>query len=100
MTFDELRDDFLRIVSEVVWCTVRGHARPAAHPDPHPYWEVADGAPVGWVGTSRSPLRTRHVTANPHVSCAYWSPWWLMLLTAEDVAAGNSYQRVWRAGEG
>jgi hypothetical protein len=27
-----------------------------------------------------------------------FDPWRLMLLTAEDAAAGNWYQRVWRAG--
>jgi general stress protein 26 len=76
MSFDELREDFLRIVSDVVWCTVatvdtRGRPRTRVM---HPYWEVVDGAPVGWIGTSKSPLKTRHLAVNPHVSCSYWSP--------------------------
>jgi hypothetical protein len=40
----------------------------------HPYWEVENGAPLGWVGTSKSALKTRHLAANPYVSCSYWSP--------------------------
>jgi hypothetical protein len=158
VSFDEFREDFLRIVTEVVWCTVatvdtRGRPRTRIL---HPYWEVMDDAPVGWVGTVKSELKMRHLAANPYVSCAYWSPkqetahvecraswaddqrervwqlfaradpplgydpatlpqwkdgplggtfaalrldpWRLMLLTAEDIAADNWYQRVWRPG--
>ena len=29
---------------------------------------------MGWVGTERSPLKTRHLDANPYVSVSYWSP--------------------------
>jgi hypothetical protein len=156
MEFEELRDDFLRITAEIAWCTVatvdtQGRPRTRVL---HPYWEVVDGRPVGWIGTSRSPLKARHLEANPFVSCSYWSPkqetaqvdcrtswapeenervcqlfldaepplgydpamipqfadgpldsefevlrldpWRLMLLTAEDAATGNWYQRVWR----
>jgi hypothetical protein len=59
-----------------------------------------------------------HLEANPYVSCSYWSPkhetahvecrtswaddqrldpWRVMILTAEDAAAGRFYERVWRA---
>ena len=56
-TFDEISADFLRITGEVVWATVatvdtRGRPRTRVL---HPYWEVVDGQPVGWVGTSKSP---------------------------------------------
>jgi uncharacterized pyridoxamine 5'-phosphate oxidase family protein len=76
VSFDEISEDFLRIVSEVAWATVatvdtRGRPRTRVL---HPYWEVVDGQPVGWIGTSRSPLKTKHLEANPHVSVSYWSP--------------------------
>lgn len=156
MEFSELQADFLRITADVVWSTMatvdtRGRPRTRVV---HPIWEVVDGRPVGWVGTSRSPLKTRHLESTPYVSMAYWSPaqetahadcraswapdqnervwqlyldaepplgydpgtlppwkdgplggefqalrldpWRVMLLTAEDAAAGNWYQRVWR----
>jgi len=159
MEFAELRDEFFRITREIVWATVatvdtRGRPRTRIL---HPIWEERDGTPVGWVGTSRSPLKEKHLSATPYVSCAYWSPkqetaqadcraawasgerervwqmfldaepplgydpasippwkdgplggafdvlrldpWRIMLLTAEDLASGNWYQRVWRSGD-
>ena len=157
--FSDVRDEMLRITAEVAWATVatvdtRGRPRTRML---HPIWEVVDEGPVGWIGTSRSPLKTRHLEANPHCSCSYWSPkhetahaecraswapderervwglfldaepplgydpasippwkdgplggafdvlrldpWRIMLLTAEDLASGNWYQRVWRSGD-
>jgi pyridoxine/pyridoxamine 5'-phosphate oxidase len=74
--FESLEEDFLRISAEVAWATVatvdsKGHPRTRIL---HPYWEVVDGRPVGWVGTSRSPMKSKHLAANPFVSVAYWSP--------------------------
>lgn len=40
----------------------------------HPIFEVVDGRPRGWALTDRTPLKERHLTANPNVSCCYWSP--------------------------
>jgi hypothetical protein len=156
MEFGELEADFLRITREIAWSTVatvdtQGRPRTRIL---HPIWEVVDGAPVGWVGTTRSPMKTKHLAANSYVSCAYWSPkqetvhadcraswapderervwqmfldadppqgydpgnlpqwkdgplggsfevlrldpWRVMLLSEEDMAKGNWYQRVWR----
>jgi hypothetical protein len=75
-SFESIEEDFLRISAEVVWATVatvdsRGRPRTRIL---HPYWEVAGGRPVGWVGTVRSPLKSKHLAANPYVSVAYWSP--------------------------
>jgi Pyridoxamine 5'-phosphate oxidase len=75
-SFESIEDDFLRISAEVAWATVatvdsKGRPRTRIL---HPYWEVVDGRPVGWVGTSRSPLKSKHLAANPFVSVAYWSP--------------------------
>lgn len=75
-SFESIEEDFLRISAEVAWATVatvdsRGRPRTRIL---HPYWEVVDGRPVGWVGTVRSPLKSKHLAANPFVSVAYWSP--------------------------
>jgi hypothetical protein len=75
-SFASIEADFLRITSEVAWATVATvdeEGRPRTR-ILHPYWESVDGRPVGWVGTSRSPLKSRHLAANPHVSLAYSSP--------------------------
>ena len=75
-SFENIEGDFLRISAEVAWATVatvdsKGRPRTRIL---HPYWEVVDGRPVGWVGTSRSPMKSKHLAANPFVSVAYWSP--------------------------
>ncbi len=75
-SFAELRDDFLRLTSEIVWCTVATvdrQDRPRAR-ILHPYWEIGDGCPIGWVNTFRSPAKAAHLARNPYVSCSYWTP--------------------------
>ena len=155
--FEDIRADFLRITAEVAWATVatvdsKGRPRTRVL---HPIWEVVDECPVGWIGTTRSPLKSKHLAANPHVSVSYWSPkqetayvecraswaedqrqrvwqmfldadpplgydpgslppwkdgplagvfsvlrldpWRVMVVTAEDAAAGRFHQRYWQA---
>jgi Pyridoxamine 5'-phosphate oxidase len=75
-SFGEISGDFLRISSEVVWATVatvdtRGRPRTRVL---HPIWEVVADRPVGWIGTTRTPLKEKHLAANPCVSLSYWSP--------------------------
>jgi general stress protein 26 len=74
--FDAIRDDFLRFTADVVLCTAttvdpRGRPRSRIL---HPIFTVVDGQPVGWVLTGRDTLKARHLAANPHVACSYWSP--------------------------
>jgi hypothetical protein len=74
--FSELADDFLRITTETVFCvatTVDPKGRPRGRVL-HPVFVVRDGLPLGWALTGRTPLKARHLEANPHISCAYWSP--------------------------
>ena len=74
--FAELEAEFLRITSATVFCTattVDPHGRPRGRVL-HPIFVVRAGEPVGWALTGRTPLKTRHLARNPHVSCAYWSP--------------------------
>ena len=40
----------------------------------HPIFIVRDGRALGWALTGRTPLKTRHLASNPHMSCAYWTP--------------------------
>ncbi len=75
-SFAELEDEFLALTGSIVWCataTVDGRGRPRSR-ILHPIFAVRHGRPVGWVVTGRTPLKTRHLAANPHVSCTYWSP--------------------------
>jgi hypothetical protein len=74
--FSELAEDFLRITSETVFCsatTVDGRGRPRNRMI-HPVFVVRDGRPAGWALTGRTPLKSRHLAANPHMACAYWNP--------------------------
>ncbi|WP_067832533.1 pyridoxamine 5'-phosphate oxidase family protein [Actinomadura kijaniata] len=74
--FADLEEPFLRFTREIVWCTVTT-VSPEGRPRSrilHPVWEVVDGRPVGWVFTGRTPVKTRHLAANPHVAFSYWTP--------------------------
>jgi general stress protein 26 len=74
--FAALEDDHLRITTKTVFCTVTTFdeaGRPRSRML-HPIFAVPDGRPLGWALTGRTPLKTRHIAANPHVSCAYWTP--------------------------
>jgi hypothetical protein len=74
--FAELADDFLRITAATVFCTattVDAKQRPRGRML-HPIFVVRNGRPLGWALTGRTPLKTRHLAANPHMSCAYWKP--------------------------
>ncbi|MFN8540721.1 MAG: pyridoxamine 5'-phosphate oxidase family protein [Thermomicrobiales bacterium] len=68
--------DFLHLTGEIVWCTattVDAKGRPRSR-ILHPIWQVRDDQPVGWVVTGQTPIKTRHLAANPHLACSYWSP--------------------------
>lgn len=67
------------IVERIVWCTVA-----TAGPDGevrtrlmHPvwWWSGDDGVPFALVSARRAtPVKERHLAANPIVSCFYWDP--------------------------
>jgi Pyridoxamine 5'-phosphate oxidase len=74
--FAEIEEDFLRIVHATVFCvatTVDSRGRPRGRML-HPVFVAEDGRPRGWALTGRTPLKTAHLAANPHMSCAFWSP--------------------------
>lgn len=75
-SFADYEQDFLQFTSEIVLCTVTT-VSPDGRPRSrmmHPVWQVLDGTPVGWVVTSKTPVKARHLAANPYVACSYWSP--------------------------
>jgi Pyridoxamine 5'-phosphate oxidase len=75
-SFAELQEDFLRITSTTVFCTATT-VDPAGRPRArmlHPIFVVHLGRPLGWACTGRTPLKTGHLAANPHIACSYWSP--------------------------
>jgi uncharacterized protein YndB with AHSA1/START domain len=76
LAFAPLAEDFLRITAATVFCsatTVDAHGRPRSRML-HPVFTVTGGIPIGWALTGRTPLKTAHLAANPHMSCTYWSP--------------------------
>jgi uncharacterized protein YbdZ (MbtH family) len=75
-SFAAFEEEFLQRTGEIIWCTattVDARGRPRSR-ILHPIWEVVDGVPVGWVVTSRTPVKSAHVDANPHLACMYWNP--------------------------
>jgi hypothetical protein len=73
MRVTSILDDAVAVTRHVVWCvltTVDGTGRPRSRVV-HPVWEHVDPGVRGWVTTRRSPVKTAHLAANPHVACAY-----------------------------
>ncbi len=99
-TFAELQDDFVRLTTEIVWCTVAtvDHEDRPRTRILHPYWEIDDGRPIGWVGTVTSPAKTAQLARNPYVSCSYWTPAHdaaFVDCRADWVGDANAKRRVW-----
>jgi general stress protein 26 len=70
VTWEELAEDFHRVTSRVVWCTVTtvdAKGRPRAR-ILHPVW---DGN-TGWIATGRQSFKAKHIKSNPYVSLSYW----------------------------
>jgi hypothetical protein len=66
-------DDAVAVAHAVVWSivtTVDGSGRPRARVL-HPMWESSDEGLDGWILTRATPVKLRHLAANPHVSCSY-----------------------------
>jgi general stress protein 26 len=69
-SFSEIEGEFQERVKRIVWCTVatvdrKGRPRTRIL---HPIWEGT----TGWIATGRETLKTKHLAANPYVSCSYW----------------------------
>ena len=75
-SFDDIREDFEKLVSTIVWCSVatedtKGRLRSRML---HPVWDVSGAAPTGWIATGRQSLKAKHLEVNPFVSLTYWTP--------------------------
>jgi general stress protein 26 len=100
-SFTDLADEVIAIMSEIVYCTVTtvdAAGRPRSRVM-HPIFEVVDGLPMGWAITDKTPVKTRHLARNPHVSCFYWSPAQNTVsleCTARWVDDDETREHVWR----
>jgi uncharacterized pyridoxamine 5'-phosphate oxidase family protein len=75
-SFAPFAEQFLQYAHEIVWCTVTtidAKGRPRSR-ILHPIWQIIDDRPVGWIVTGQTPVKARHLAANPHLACSYWSP--------------------------
>ena len=73
-SFSEIKDEFFGYVSDIVYATmttVDAKGRPRAR-ILIAVWEVADGEPVGWLATFKTPVKTAHLAGNPHATFSYW----------------------------
>lgn len=67
--FSEIADEFHKRVSEMVWCsvaTVDTLGRPRTRVL-HPIW----GDHIGWIGTYRNSVKSKHIAKKPNMSIAY-----------------------------
>jgi hypothetical protein len=67
--FSEIEAEFSQRVRTIVWCNVASvdsQGRPRSR-ILHPIWEGS----TGWIGTSPTSLKAKHLVRNPFVSLAY-----------------------------
>jgi len=95
-------EDAVEVAHTVVWSmvtTVDPGGRPRTRVL-HPMWEVAGDAVDGWIITRPTPLKLRHLEANPHVTCSYLGANHDVAYfdcTAEWLDAPSDRKRVWDA---
>lgn len=68
-------EEAIAIAHQVVWgvmTTVDARGRPRSRVV-HPVWQFDGERLTGWLTTRQSPVKTRHLAGNPHVSLAYVS---------------------------
>lgn len=74
--YEEICPAFVEMAHRIVWCsaaTVDRAGRPRSR-ILHPIWEWDGEALVGWIGTSRTPIKDAHLAASPNISLNYWDP--------------------------
>ena len=73
-SFSAIKDEFFGHVTDIghaTMTTVDAKGRPRAR-ILIAVWEVADGEPVGWLATFKTPVKTAHLAGNPHATFSYW----------------------------
>ncbi len=76
VTYPEVRDLTRPVVEAIVWCTV-ATVGPDGAPRTrlmHPVWWWDGDRPTALVSARPTPLKRRHLVAQPLVSCFYWDP--------------------------
>ncbi|GAA3425706.1 pyridoxamine 5'-phosphate oxidase family protein [Streptosporangium sandarakinum] len=74
--FADIEQEFNAFVGSIVYSTmvtVDAANRPRTRVL-IPVWENADGEPLGWLATYRTPVKAAHLAGNPNTSFSYWSP--------------------------
>ena len=75
-TFSEIQEEFFRYMGDIAYTTmttVDAKGRPRSR-ILIAVWEVVGGRPVGWLATSKTPVKTAHLANNPHATFSYWDP--------------------------
>lgn len=71
--FSEVIDEIITTAHAQVWCsvgTVDTHNRPHVRVL-HPIWERAGETAVGWIATSSTSPKAKHIAHSPYVSLCY-----------------------------
>ncbi len=70
----EVAPKFIEMAHRIVWATavtVDSQSRPRSR-ILHPIWQWNGEHLVGWIGTSPTPIKRAHLSANPYMSINYW----------------------------
>lgn len=99
--FAEISSQFDAYIGDIVYATMTTvdlKGRPRARVL-IPVWETVDGAPLGWLATYKTPVKTAHLAGNPHTTFSYWTPR-QNAVSIDTVAAWiddlETKQHVWR----
>jgi len=75
-SFSDIEEQFNDYIRDIVYATLTTVDR-SGRPRSRillPIWQVVDDRPVGWIAAHKTPVKTAHLSRNPHVTCSYWSP--------------------------
>lgn len=95
-------EEAIDIAHHVIWAvmtTVDAKGRPRSR-IVHPVWTFDGERLTGWLTTRPTPVKTRHLAANPHVSLAYMAAntdFAYFDCTARWVTDGDGKQACWDA---
>jgi len=95
-----VQKEFRERAHRIVWCTVAtvdSDHRPRSR-ILHPIWELTDDTLTGWIVTRATPVKLRHLTYSPYLSCSYWEPGHEVAIAdchAQWIEDVPTRQRVW-----
>lgn len=74
-TLAQIAPKFIAMAHQIVWCsaaTVDKQGRPRSRVL-HPIWEFDGEHLVGWIATSKTPLKMSNIAVSANMSCNYWA---------------------------